>query len=292
MEPDSAAAPPIDWRRVARGLHFVGFGTFLLLTTMGVLPWSFWFTAALWWPVLLIALGLRLMLSRKAPSLVLASPLLIYGTFAALALTGPFESWGEEWRPFSVERPESAQRWTLEGDLAFAQVDVSARALEPALLATGRAQLRGGRDAVTLSGETLPRVRLAGPRHWHFVSVRPPRHSWEIEVTDAVPMRLELDIAFTGGRIDLSQGGLSGASIHGAFNDTTLQLGPPTEEVRITYEGAFNHLEIVVPDEVPVGVSTDGFLNFVDGRSRRDRTGPGYHLSLDGAFNRVVVRAE
>jgi hypothetical protein len=62
--------------------------------------------------------------------------------------------------------------------------------------------------------------------------------------------------------------------------------------VRLDWEGAFNHLEVVVPDDVPVSVSSDGFLNLVDGRDRRDRSGPGYHLSIDGAFNRIVVRAE
>jgi len=297
MEPDRTGEPSeetaVDWRRVARGLHFVGFGTFFLLTTLGVLPWSFWFVAALYWPVLLIALGLRLMLNRKAPYLVLVSPLLIHGTLAAVALTGHFEPWGRAWRPVSVERPESAQRWTLEGNLAFAHIDVSAGALKPELLVTGRAHIRGNRDTVTVSGESVPRVRLSDPRHdWHFVTGRPPTQSWEIEVTDAIPMRLELDSAFTVGNIDLSGGGLSGASIDGAFNDLTLRLGAPAEAVRIAFEGAFNTLEIVVPDEVPVGVSTDGFLNFVDGRGSRDRTGDGYSLSIDGAFNHIVVRAE
>jgi hypothetical protein len=293
MEPRSTAEPAVDWRRVARGLHFVGFGTFFLLTTLGVLPWSFWAQAALWWPVLLIALGLRLMLIRRAPAMALVSPLVIHGTLALLALTGPFELPEGEWRPFQARRPEVARRWTLEGDLAFARFDVGARPLEPGLLAAGRAQRRGRREAVTVSGEAAPRVRLAGGRNdWRFVTGRPPRQRWEIEVTDAVPLQLALDLAFTTGTIDLSRGGLTGASIDGAFNDATLRLSAPREEVRVRLQGAFNHFEIIAPDDVPVGVSTDGFLNLVDGRPRRDRTGPGYHLRLDGAFNRVVVRAE
>jgi len=40
-------------------------------------------------------------------------------------------------------------------------------------------------------------------------------------------------------------------------------------------------------------VNTEGFLNFVDGRGgeRRHDGGPGYHVQLQGAFNRLVVRS-
>jgi hypothetical protein len=153
--------------------------------------------------------------------------------------------------------------------------------------------VRDDDDPVTVAGETVPRLRLAGPHHkLHVMVGPPPRQAFELEVTDAIPMRLDLDIAFTAGHIDLSRGALSGAAFDGAFNDTTIQLPAPPEEVRLDFEGAFSNLEIVVPDEVPVSVSTDGFLNWVDGRPRRDRSGPGYRLSVDGAFNRVVVRGD
>ena len=44
----------------------IGFGVFLMLTTLGVLPWSFWLDVARLWPVLLIGMGLRLIFERSA----------------------------------------------------------------------------------------------------------------------------------------------------------------------------------------------------------------------------------
>lgn len=285
--------PSVDWRRVARGLHWIGFGVFLLLTTLGILPWSFWLRAAEFWPVLLIGLGLRMMLARRVPALALVSPLVIHGTLALLALSGD-RGWGSlDWKPVNVTRGEAAERWLLDGELAFTHIDIRAADLEPALLATGRAMVLGDGEPVTMSGEAVPRVLLAVPQdEWRFIVGRPPRQAYELEVAAALPMRLDLESAFTWGTIDLSQGSLSGAALDGAFNDTTLMLGAPREEVRVDYEGAFNNFEMVVPDEVPVSVSSDGFLNIVDGRPRRDRTGPGYRLRVDGAFNRIVIRAE
>lgn len=79
----------------------------------------------------------------------------------------------------------------------------------------------------------------------------------------------------------------------GAFNDRTLRLGEPRTDTRVNLEGAFNRLELVVPEDTPVRVSTDGFINLVDRRPDRDRlSGPAYRVRSNGAFNRVITRSE
>ena len=71
----------IVWGRVSRGLSYIGCGVFFLLTTQGFLYRGFWLDALAYWPVLLIALGLRLMFQHsRTPWAVLISPLVIMGT--------------------------------------------------------------------------------------------------------------------------------------------------------------------------------------------------------------------
>ena len=73
----------------------------------------------------------------------------------------------------------------------------------------------------------------------------------------------------------------------------TLRLGVPSTDTRLYLEGAFNNLELVIPEDSPVRISTDGFLNVVDRRDGTDTpTGPAYRLLADGAFNRVVIRSD
>ena len=92
--------------------------------------------------------------------------------------------------------------------------------------------------------------------------------------------------------IDLEKVALSRFDVDGAFNDMTLRLGAPADDVRLSFDGAFNHIEIEVPATTPVRVQTDGFLNLVDGRSGAGRLeGPGYRLRLEGVFNRVEIRS-
>jgi hypothetical protein len=284
--------PRVRWRRVSRGLYWVGAGTFLLLTTLDVLPWSFWIEAATFWPVLIVALGLRLMFERsRAPWAILLSPLVVFSTlsYVAWADRGP---WQGAWAPLRAERPEGVDRWSLEGRMALANLALSSRPLPEDLLVEGRAMTRRQREALVDEVRGEARVRLGRTRRrWTFVALPRWKQKWDLGIAETLPMTMRLQVALTDAEMDLASARVTRVDVDGALNDMTLRLGVPESDVRLSWEGAFNALELIVPDEVPVRVSTDGFLNITDRRPRRSREGPGYRLRMHGAFNRVVVRA-
>ena len=106
-------------------------------------------------------------------------------------------------------------------------------------------------------------------------------------------MRLHLATAFVGGGLNLETVEVTRVDLDGAFNDLTLRLGVPRTDTRVDLESAFNRLELVVPENTPVRVSTDSFINLVDRRSSASTlSGPAYELRSEGAFNRVVIRSE
>ena len=111
-------------------------------------------------------------------------------------------------------------------------------------------------------------------------------------MADDLPMTLRLATAFTKGELDLEAIEVTRVDLDGAFNDFVLRLGATRTDTVVSLEGAFNRLELVVPEDTPVRVSTDGFINLVDRRSNgRSRSGPSYQLRADGAFNQLVVRS-
>ncbi len=242
----------IDWRRISRGTFWIGLGTFLLLNTSGVIPWSFWIDALAYWPVLLVAAGIRLIFERSGlPALVLLSPALVLGTLAWVASAGPRGPAGT-W--VDVEAPRSAEsvEWSLEGDLAFARLDVRGGSLPPTLLADGRsASIHRSRLRVKGRDEK-PRVQI-GRRHRGVTILGLPsrREHWDLEVTDDLPMALDLNAAFAGGSVDLEQAPVSRVDLEGAFNSFSLRLGPAEEEVRIYLRGAFNDYRLRVPASTP-----------------------------------------
>ena len=103
-------------------------------------------------------------------------------------------------------------------------------------------------------------------------------------------MRIDMDLAAVEGGVRLAETLVDRVDIDGAFNRLTLELGTPTEDVRLDLSGAFNDFELIVPADTGVRVTTDGPLNVVDGRSERPGgDGPRYLVRLDGLCNRIVV---
>ena len=71
------------WVRLSRGFYLLGIGTFLLLTTQSLLPAMFWADAAAYWPVLLVAIGIRLVFERSPfPWLVLLGPVVLLSLYS------------------------------------------------------------------------------------------------------------------------------------------------------------------------------------------------------------------
>lgn len=283
----------IAWRQTARGLNLVGFGTFLFLTTWGVLPWSFWADALTLWPILLVALGLRLTLERWVRWAAVVSPLVIIGTLCVVALRGqPEQEPPGEWRTVRAERQGEPGPWTFDGDFFLARLDLQTKTLSEDVYAEGRVatkrktRVRIGRRR----GTTRVRIGTRG-RTVRALWRRRREESWQLVLNDRWPLRAEFDLAFTDGRVDLSTAPVARVRFDGAFNDLELRLGTPDADTRIDLEGAFNDLTITVPEDVPVEVRVDGPLNAVDNRGGSAREGPGYRVEVDGAFNSVTVRS-
>ncbi len=284
----------IAWSRVTRGTYFVGFGTFLFLNTQVIVPWSFWREALSYWPVCLVALGLRLAFERsRAPGLVLLGPLLVLGTLTWVALQSP-PAWDEKWEAVRAERTGEVDRWTLAGNLAMVHLALTCRDLDASLFAEGRVSPAGRRVMRVTTRNGAARVRVGRARGiWKIGLLPGPLHRIDLGLAQDLPLRLDLDLVLADGRIDLAGAPVSRVNLDGAFNDLTLRLGAPESNVRIDLNGAFNHIVLEVPPDTPVTTGTEGFLNVVDGRpGAGSLKGPGYHFDLDGAFNHLVVSSD
>ena len=283
------------WKRISGGLEFIGFGVFFLLSAQGLLHRGFWLDALSFWPVCLIALGLRTMFqTSRTPWAVLLSPFVIMSTLGYLAWRGP-EAPNTDWRSVEAVRERRAESWELRASIALVDLDLRPAALSPERFLEGRvAPSNRGRVTVSNRG-TSSRVHLSNSR-WgtHNIFFLPgKRHRWDMEVSDDLPMTLRLASAFAAGKADLQDIEVTEVDLDGAFNDLALYLGPPSTDTRIELEGAFNKLELVIPEATPVHIYTDGLINIVDRREDNpDRSGPAYRVRADGAFNEIVIRSQ
>ena len=283
----------VAWGRASRGLYMVGFGTLLFLNTQDVLPWTFWREALVYWPVGLVALGLRLLFERtRVPWMILLGPLLVLGTLTWVSLrTTP--AWDQRWGAFEAARPDDAERWSLAAHMGMVNLDMEARDLPEGKLVVGRGSPAGRSEVRVTQRHGSPRVRV-GVRHstWKMITLPGFLRQMEMGIARDLPVAVDLDLALTEGTINLAAAPISSFEMDGAFNDLELTLGAPASDVRLEFEGAFTRVTLLVPSETPVHVDSDGFMNFVHGRTGAGALrGPGYRLDLDGAFNSLTIRS-
>jgi hypothetical protein len=287
---DAEARPPVDWARAAEGIQLSGLAVFLLLNTTGALPWSFWFDALALWPVLVMSAGLKMAVDRtRAPWLQLLGPALVLSSLSWLALSQRPITPVRDWKPLQVSRPEGVERLELTGGLFGTSVRASVQTLPEAVLAEGRmasrrerARLDEGRDGTTAT------LRLRGGERGGVVFLPGAQDHWELRLSDALPLGVELGGVMSRVVLDLGGARLERGKVEGVFLGTELNFGRPERDTEVQVNGVFNAVTVSVPPGVPVRVRGAGLpFNLVDRGTGGN--GPGYEVKLGGVFSAVSV---
>jgi LiaI-LiaF-like transmembrane region len=297
-ERDRPAVPRhrTDWRRLADGLLLIGLGVFVLLNTTGHLPWTFWYDALTLWPIMLVSAGLRIAVDRtRVAWLMVLGPLVVLATLAGVA-GGRLDNAPGPWQPVAAERPSDATGLTLRAALASSRVEVAARALGDGTLLEGRqgSRMNKARIETKVEGGDATVTLVPGDNGWD--AFRPGRLSrWELGVSDALPVTIDLDGAMIGARYDLGRGQVAGATFDGAFLGIDLHLPKPAQRIKLQIHGVFNMVDVFAPPGTPVRVHGPGFpFNLVDRGSGdpKDPATPGYDVEFAGVFCRIGVTPE
>lgn len=286
----------VDWPRAAEGIQMAGFAVFLLLNTMGYLPWSFWLDAIALWPLLVMAAGIRIAFDRtRARWLVLAGPALILGGLAWLASGARPEPPAGPWQPEAASRPEGVERVDLDAKLVGARLRVTTtRDLPRGRLVDGGSI--AGHDTTRLETDTdgsLARVHLNAREKHGIVFLPRAKERWDLRLPAELPLRLRVGGAGVGGSLDLTAGTFEGMQTEGVFIGVEARLPAPRQDTEIKMSGVFNSLSLVVPEGTPVRVHGPGLpFNAVDRGVKGVEGRPGYDVNVQGIFSAVEVRTD
>jgi hypothetical protein len=276
------------------GVFLIGLGVFALLNASGRLPWSFWYDALSLWPILIVSGGLRIAVERsRTPWLALLGPAMVLTVLGVLA-TGRIDVVPGPWLPVAARQPEGAASYTLRVKMASARMDVHVKPLAEGTLLEGRQASRESKAKVEATKVEEGDAKLdLNIEMRGFTALLPGRNSrWEVDATNALPLKVEIDGAMIGARMDLTQGRLQHGTLRGAFKGLVLRLPRPREPVHLELHGAFNAIDLYVPAGTPVRVHGPGFpFNIVDRGSGdpKDAAHPGYEVHYSGVFSRVGV---
>ena len=247
----------------------IGAGVLLLLSNLGVVPWSSW--SLLWrlWPVLLIALGLDVLIGRRSMAGAILSGVvllvLIGGAVVLVVFAKNIPVWAElsepaVWQFMDVEHPMgSIERATVDIDWSSPPGHLSALADSENLI-EGRIAYRGELVFdVQTSGDRAD-VQLyhesAGPWFGPFQSLPDEDRRWDVGLSPRALLGLNLNSGSGRCDFDLSELRLSALNLDVGSGAVALALpGDNTFEAKI--EGGSGALTIVLPRNVGARVTLE-----------------------------------
>ncbi|MGD0707597.1 MAG: DUF5668 domain-containing protein [Anaerolineaceae bacterium] len=258
-----------QWHGFVGAVVLIGVGVIFLLVNFGTLAISPWGVVLHFWPVLLVALGLDLIIGRRSSW----SPVL--GILAGLALTGGI-FWLIVTTP-GISHPLHTQEFNLplenalsaEGtlDIAAGRLSVQGGASATQLL-EGSASVADKSPAVPSStsqdGKAVFQLEDRGENasFYPFVAT-PDQLYWDINLNSGIPMDLSAQVAAGEADFDLTGTNVSRLNLSVAVGMAQITL-PASGNVNVSLDLPVGEAVVVVPRGTPVRLELNTAITAVD----------------------------
>lgn len=281
-------------------------GALLLLNNLGLLSWGVWAALLRFWPVLLIAVGLDIIVGRRATWI---SALIALAALLALALlAGPWGGWS-----FHTPAPaasaaisqglDGARRAAVELAPGVGTLRVSAMA-EPDGLIAGTAETyaneRLDRTFSVYDGTAFFTLRSEQIQPWQSTGGWDTR-SWDLQLNPEVPTRLMIAGGVGRTEADLSKLSLMSLDVDAGVGDVRLTL-PATGRLEAQISAGVGEVTVTIPPGMAARITVSGGLGQTRVLGTYDRSGdtyttPGYataenriDLTIEGGVGSVTVK--
>jgi hypothetical protein len=256
-------------------LLLIALGLIFLLQNFGFISGVSWRAVASLWPLLLVLIGLDIAFARRWPVPTLVAEVLVIAAGLALVAYSPNLSPGV----FVFGDGNGSG----ETDVSVPRNNATQLALTLNGGGTRSYHLSGGADQLVdahstspdlrlrSSGTTRADVRLDQTSNGFFVPSGPG--DVQIRVASDIPTSLTINVGAGEFDVDLSNVGVTDARINIGASSMRLVLPKPTGDVAIRINGGASTITLVVPDGVETRIATTGGLLTL--RSDNTRLGSG-----------------
>ena len=292
------------------GFGFAGglilLGVFGLLWNLDVLPNGFWGEFWTLWPLLVVAVGVNLVLSRQRAWIGSAAALaVVTGSLAAawvLAVADPSPSPSLTMYSESIRVPsDGAQSARLNLTLAGGDLSLTGGAPSGLLLSGGSeaplAEVTDQRVSVSTSGgrRTMD-LRLNADWSFEF----PPRRSsspgrWALRHAEGIPTDIRIEGGASTFDLDLRELNVQSLNVEAGAADIDVVLPANAGRTTADFSIGAADLDIMVPPGVAAQIDFDGGVSSMDiDESRFPKQDNGQYVSPDfsNAANRVTIKIE
>jgi hypothetical protein len=241
----------------------IGIGVIFLLANLGYLSVNIWQMVLTLWPILLIAIGFDILIGRRSVWAAIAGMILILVILAgSLWLFGVSASQASSVQGETIQQSlDGATRAEVKIEPAAGDIQIGATSLD-GILIEGSVPTKSSQNiesSYTVSGGVgTYLLRETGSRSF-LPGQKPGQMDWNLDLTDAVPLDLTLQLGAGNLQADLSTLDLDNLSVNTAVGNSEVIL-PAQDGLVAEIEGAIGQFEVTVPDGVGVQLQADTAL--------------------------------
>lgn len=273
----------VNSRRLFDGLMLVIIGAVLLLNSIGVLPWSIWLGIWRFWPLLLIAAGLSLVLNRAVPFMGLLCLALVIilavSWYWPQTVRLPWEinfngvHIGDRTNltlmndevikplPTDATKPFSVDLTFRAGQLYVG--DTTDQAFDAKLDYYGTrpaVNMDANNDGASLSIKSVGDVTIPS---W-FGKDKGPWETWNVALNPNVPLKLTANLSAFDADLDLSQYNLTGLHLDASAGDLTCILGDRSASQTVDINSSAGAVKLTVGNAAKVTIAVSASAGSVD----------------------------
>ncbi len=283
MVEQSNNSTPNRRRGVPTGaIILIALGILLLLQTTEVVSWDVWFDLWRFWPVIIVAIGINILLGPRMPWLAATVVLLLVGGSIAAAvaiaetadgevsLTSMFEPLGDL-DSAEVEIDFGAGKLTVnalpEGSVNIVEAMFQGREAEATF------ERRGNAADVRISAEARGFLR-----RWRDVE-------WVVSLSRGVELSLDVDGGAADITLDLRDLRVADLDVNAGAAGVEITMPANAGHVNAVIEAGAASIDIIIPVGVAARISSTSGLSSVDIDASRFPKSDGVHESPDYGTN-------
>jgi hypothetical protein len=249
-------------------LLIIGLGLLLLLQNLGRLPSGVWLALVPLWPVLLVVLGLDMLIGRRSwwggAVVTFLGALLVIGALTWAAVRASTLTGGQT--RALIQTPLGAQTASVKLDVGLGELDVSG--LAPSLSLMEGTVVSGGGDGVTQSyavHEGVGQLQLVQQQNALLAPFLADRNVattlWDIRLTSGLPLALDIRTGVGKANLDLSTLHLSRLDLKTGLGQTFVTFPSGMAGVAKIQAG-LGDVTLTLPPDLPARITvTSGFAN-------------------------------
>ena len=277
------------------GIFLLFLGVIFLLQTLNILPWGLWGTLWRFWPALIIAIGLGILLRRYNPWLISALILLLFGACLGIA-TWQYEAStpvGETAESYSVPLNSLASA-RIEIDFTAGSLAISSLQSGSSNFAEVASEVRNGDGGIRAN---FHRQNSEGKLYLSTEHVE--RQFWdelssEVRIAKDIPLAIEVKSAVGNLDFDFSELEVTELRMDIDAGNYTVKMPSSAGATHAYIKADVANIEVTIPDGVAARIKANvDLVAFEVDESRFPRQGD-YYISQDfeSAENRIELELD